>query len=212
MNRPLPNSSKTDRPDDILERALLSVQAEPIPAGPPDPLLGTTLRALQDAEAPITRPLPLVPRTRFMKLLTTAAGVALSLGLATLLTVALRPSSSAFAQTTFGQAIQQVSQARTLSYIQSLTIEGKAEPVQTRCYIAADGRKRTEMPPATQPLVVTIFDQAGYIRLSLLEPTKTALVREPLNGAVNAGHMFADWIERLKQLGDKPDKQLGQKE
>jgi outer membrane lipoprotein-sorting protein len=212
MNHDPTNQSDSESQGDILQRAIASLQEETFPAGPPAQLISDTLRALAEGEPPRPKSLSFIPRTPAMKLLTTAAGLALSLGLVTLVTLSIRPSSSAFAQAAYGQAIKQVSQARTLSYIQSLTIEGKEQPVRTKDFIAEDGRKRSEMPAGSQPRVVTIFDTNGYIRLTLLHDTKTALVRSPQASPTNAGQMFVDWLEGLKQLGDKPDKQLGQKE
>ena len=90
-------------------------------------------------------------------------------------------------------------------------MEGKDELITTRNFIAEDGRKRTEQPSAGG--ITTIFDTNGFIRLVLIVPTKTALVSKAREEhAINAGQMFLEWLQALKKLGDKPDKELGQKQ
>jgi outer membrane lipoprotein-sorting protein len=144
-----------------------------------------------------------------MKLMTTAAGLLLTLGVLTMLVLGIKAPSSAF-----GQAIKQVREARSMSYAELMTIKGQKEPVRTKEFIAEDGRKRSEMPGiGNSGGVVTIFDTSGYIRITLLEPTKTALVNEAQSDhGVHARVDFLAWLQALKKLGDKPDRELGQKE
>jgi hypothetical protein len=62
-------------------------------------------------------------------------------------------------------------------------------------------------------IVTTIFDANGYIQLILMQSQKTAIVRGPhRDSGINAGTMFLAWLQDLKELGDKPDQELGQKE
>ena len=122
-----------------------------------------------------------------------------------LLILAARSPSSAF-----GQAIRQVRDARSIVYTQQMKVEGKDKLITTKNFIAEDGRKRTEQPGAGP--VTTIFDTNGFIRLVLIEPTKTALVSPPRDvRSINAGLMFIEWLEALKKLGDNADKELGEK-
>jgi outer membrane protein assembly factor BamB len=60
----------------------------------------------------------------------------------------------------------------------------------------------------------TIFDAAGNIRLILSENPKTAFVPDPANKLLPKvpGAGRRKWLQALKKLGDRPDKELGQKE
>lgn len=103
-----------------------------------------------------------------------------------------------------------------MSYAGLMTVPGLPQPIRTRAFIAEDGRKRQEMIPGIGKSggVVTIFDAAGQIRIVLIENSKLALVFDPVQSeqgkTVGAG--FLAWLQTLKQLDDKPDKELGQKE
>ena len=140
-----------------------------------------------------------------MRFLTTAAGLLLMVGAVTLLVLTPKAPSSAF-----GQAIKQVRQARSMSYATSMTVAGEKEPIRTKEFIAEDGRSRSEMPKAG---VTTICDAAGYARIALLKNTKRAIVSDQTKNddSETAGHGFLAWLQALKKLGDKPDKELGEK-
>jgi outer membrane lipoprotein-sorting protein len=143
-----------------------------------------------------------------MKFYTTAAAVFLVASVATLLGLALNSPSSAF-----GHALKQVRAARSMSFSQ-LQSDGKQLAINTKVYLAEDGRRRTEMQGKDKSSgVTTIFDSTGFIRIVLLELTKTAIVEDAKeNRSINAGKMFLDWLENLKKLGDKPDQELGKKD
>jgi hypothetical protein len=114
----------------------------------------------------------------------------------------------------WAQAIQQVREARTLTYTQLLTIKGQEQPAQTRNFIAADGRKRTEQAGIGKSKgVTTIFGADSYIRITLIEDSKTAIVPDlpDQRPGAKVGAGFLAWLENLKKAGDKPDKELGQK-
>ena len=95
-----------------------------------------------------------------------------------------------------------------------LQSDGKQLAINTKVYLAEDGRRRTEMQGKDKSSgVTTIFDSTGFIRIVLLELTKTAIVEDAKeNRSINAGQMFLDWLENLKKLGDKPDQELGKKD
>jgi outer membrane lipoprotein-sorting protein len=209
MSRQSTDRSENEMPDDALRRAIASIQGEAVPPGPPAELIATTLRVLRESENTPQSSLPFFPRTTMMKLMTTAAGLLLTIGAVTMLMLASKAPSSAF-----GQAIKQVREARSMSYAELLTIKDRKEPVRTKVFIAEDGRRRSEMPSgAGSDGVVTIFDATGYVRITLIEPSKTALVYEAKRDeAVKARGDFLAWLQALKKLGDKPDRELGQKE
>jgi len=146
-----------------------------------------------------------------MKLITTAAGLLLTVSMATLLVLTIKSPSSAF-----GQALKQVREARSMSYAELITVKGQPQPVRTRVFIAEDGRKRSEMllGAGKSGKVTTIFDAAGKIRVTLMEDSKLALVHDQAKEKRGeaAGVDFVAWLEALKKLGDKPDKELGEKE
>ena len=212
MNRQSTDSSENGISDDILQRAIASMEDETVPVGPPAKLIAATLQALHESDQPYQRSVHLMPRTMTTKALATAASLLFLVGTATLLTLAIRTPSSAF-----GQALRQLREARSMSYSGLMTVPGQQQPIRTRVFIAEDGRKRQEMetPVIGKPGgVVTIFDAAGYIRIELIENSKTALVPAPVHPerGKTVGPGFLAWLQTLKQLGDKPDKELGQKE
>jgi len=211
MNQQSKERSENEMPDDLVERAVVSMQGETVPAGPPPPLIADTLRALHESGQPLRGFLPFVPRTKIMKLITTAAGLLLTVSMATLLILTVKSPSSAF-----GQALKQVREARSMSYAELITVKGQPQPVRTRVFIAEDGRKRSEMllGAGKSGKVTTIFDAAGKIRVTLIEDSKQALVhdraKEERGQAARVD--FLAWLEALKKLGDQPDQELGQKE
>ncbi len=196
-----------DLPDDILDRAVVAMQGETVPEGPPLRLIAATLHALGGPEREHSTPLTFIPRTKIMKLLTTAAGLLLIAGMATLFLLAVKAPSSAF-----GQALKQVREARSLSYAELITIKGQEQPVRTKVVIAEDGRKRSEI--LGEGGVTTITDAAGHVRITLIESSKVAIVQDPVlvQQGKNAGSDLLAWLQALKSLGDSPTKELGHKE
>lgn len=212
MNEQSTDPSENTMSDDILQRALASMEAETVPAGPPPELIAATQHSLRVSRQPIRKFLPFIPRTKLMKLITTAAGLLLTASLVILLTLALKSPSSAF-----GQALKQLRESHTMSYTQLITAKGQQQPAKVRDFIAEDGRMRSELAGVGKSGgTVTIFDAAGNIRLTLSEDatTKTAHVPDPTTKLApkipGCGRM--EWLQSLKKLGEKPDKELGQKE
>lgn len=200
------DESENEMSDALLQQAIASIQKQEVPAGPSPQLVAATLATLHISEQSLTRSFPFVVRARTIKLTATAAALLLTASMATLLILAMKSPSSAF-----GQVIKQVREARSMSYTQLMKLDGRAQLITTSNFIAEDGRRRTEQPGAGG--VTTIFDTNGFIRLVLIEATKTALVYEAREErGINAGHMFLDWLQTLRKLGEMPDKELGQKE
>jgi len=212
MNQQSTDPSENEMSDDILQRAIASIEEETVPVGPPPKLIAATLHALQEPGQSPQRSVRLVPRTKTMKATMTAASLLFIVGTATFLTLAIKTPSSAF-----GQALRQLREARSMSYAGLITVQGQQQPIRTRVFVAEDGRKRQEMETpgiGKSGRVVTIFDAAGKIRIVLIENSKLALVydqaKEERGEIVGPG--FLAWLQTLKKLGDKPDKELGQKE
>lgn len=208
MNTRSTDQSNQELPDDILAQAITSMQGETIPSGPPPQLIAATLRALRETGHPQSRSILFIPRTKTMKFVTTAAGLLITVGLATLLALSFQTPASAF-----GQAIKQVREARSISYVDLMTVKGQEDPIRTRVFIAEDGRQRHEML-GMGGAHVTISDASGNRRLTLIEDLKLAIVNDQTKGEPreNAGRDFLEWLQALKNLGDRPDKVLGQKE
>jgi len=141
---------------------------------------------------------------RFRQLALAGAAAAVVVAAAALWT----PSSNAWAQ-----AIKQVREAKSLSYTELLTLKGQEQPVKTRNFIATDGRKRTEHAGMGKARgVTTIFDANGFVRITLIEDSKTALVPDRVEApGGNPRPVFLAWLDSLKKAGDKPDKELGRK-
>ena len=207
MNQQSTERSENELPDDIVQQAILSIEREAGSARTRASLTAAALRHLDRFERSRYEPRPFVPHTTIMRLAAMAAGLLIAMSLAAVLILAVESSSPAFGDV-FSQALKQVRQARSMSYVQQMTIEGKRQPITTKEFVADDGRRRSEMAGSTE-----IFDTTGSVRLTLIEPTRTALVRGANEDqGLNLGKMFLDWLEHLKQLGDKPDKELGRQE
>jgi outer membrane lipoprotein-sorting protein len=205
MNQPTTDLSNDEMSDEILRRAIASMQEEAVPLGPSAELIAVTRRSLRESDQRRGRALPYFPRTSITRLAAAVAGLLLTVVTAVVLSVAVKPPSSAF-----GQVLKQIRDASSMSYTQVMTVEGQPGEIVTKVFVSPDGRRRSEMPGAG---TTTIFDTNGYIRITLLDITKTALVQQPRpDHGINAGRMFLAWLEDLKKLGDKPDKNLGQKE
>jgi outer membrane lipoprotein-sorting protein len=205
MNQPNTDSSNDEMSYDILRRAIASMQEEVVPLGPSAELIDATRHAVHESDQRHGRALLYYPRTPITRFAAAAAGLLLTVVTAIALSVAVKSPSSAF-----GQVLKQIREASSMSYTQFMTVEGQPGEIVTKVFVSPDGRRRSEMPGAG---TTTIFDTNGYIRITLLEITKTALVQEPRpDHGINAGRMFLAWLEDLKKLGDKPDKNLGQKE
>ena len=78
MNEPA--NDKLD--DDVLERAVASIQTNTVPAGPPPKLVADTLSALDQLKQSSPDVLPIFTRNRMMRFTTTAAALAFTASIA----------------------------------------------------------------------------------------------------------------------------------
>jgi outer membrane lipoprotein-sorting protein len=210
MNQPSTDQSENEMPEDILERAIASIQGETVPTGPPPQLIAATLHALHESGQPLQRILPFVPRTKIMKFITAAAGLLLTVSMVALLILTTTSPSSVF-----GQALKHMRETRSMSYTELITLKGQQRPIRTRVFIAEDGRKRSEnLGMGNSGGVVTIFDAADKARIVLIEDSKMAIVHDQAKDEQGntTGRGFLAWLQTLKKLSGKPDKELGQKE
>ncbi len=202
MNESPNDRSEARSRDDVLENGISAMKNPPAPPGPPPELVKATLATLHESDPPTIPFRPFVSRSLLMKSLSTTAGLLLLTGAAMLVATALQSSSMAFTD-----AVEQLRSARTLTYTKLITVEGKPDSIKTREFFAADGRHRSERGSS-----VSIYDDSGMSRLTLIKDTKTALVRRPVDGSKDRPkHRFLGWLETLKKLGDQPDKGLGEK-
>ncbi len=201
-----------DKPDgqppaDVVDQAIRAIERETIPAGPSADLVAATLGALAQPGQLPAGSIRLVSWTSVFKLAATAASLALAIALAALL-IPIIQSPSAVLADVFSEALAQVRRLQSMSYRQQMSVEGQPRPIATQEFVAEDGRRRSEMAG-----YITIYDKQGNLRLTLVEPTHTAMVREAGQGqGPDVGKSFLDWLQRLKQLGDTPEKDLGKKD
>ncbi len=139
-----------------------------------------------------------------MRIFTTAAAVLVLVSLVFLTTQVTHAPPSAF-----GNALRQLRGAGAMSYVRTIAIEGQPRLVRTKTLVSEDGRMRTE-----QGFSSTVFDSSGRVRITLIDDTNTAIVSDPSPlPALVAGHKpFSQWLEMLREIGDKPDKALETKE
>lgn len=142
------------------------------------------------------RVVPFPDRSLLMKVVSTAAVLALAVG--TVLLLQSSPSA-------FGQVLERLATARSLSYVSRIYIKEAAEPIESKVMVAADGRSRTESTGG----LVTITDPASHRSLILIERSKRAITSEmAAGGRAGSGFDPADWLEGLKAHGDKPVEKL----
>ncbi|NQT12028.1 MAG: hypothetical protein HQ582_04735, partial [Planctomycetes bacterium] len=186
------NESPTDRsearaPDDVLKQAIAAIENAPALPGPPPELVTATLATLHEPDPSTIPAHSFVSRSLLMKSLSATAGLLLVAGAVVLVATAIQSSSMAFTH-----AVEQLRSARTLSYTNLITVQGNRDPIKTREFFAEDGRHRSEY----QFGVATIFDDSSMIRLTLIEATKTALVRSPVDDKKDRPkRRFLEWLE-----------------
>ena len=191
-----------DNPNDRLDRAVHAIRNVPIPDGPSSEVLADTLAALGSA-AEMSSTLKL-RRFTSMKFITRfAASILLACGLAAILFVSLRSSVA------LADVVKKVREAKTLSYVTSVSIPGVKDLGQTRFVMDNAGHVRIEQADGA---IVTMDSSAG--KLLVRQPRmKTATVMTFDPGKPNAaGGALVDPIEQFKKLSDKPSKDLGVKE
>jgi outer membrane lipoprotein-sorting protein len=129
--------------------------------------------------------------------------------------VALNSSSVAFAD-----VIGKIRGSRTLTFSAHTSLPGMKQPVSTKFYWDEGGRFRMEMADPASPMhSIAVFDAQANRGVMLMPKAKMALVVTNFNdlirqqkGSAGGGvGDFAKALESLKKLGDKPEKELGEK-
>jgi len=158
MNQQSTNPFDNVAPDDVLERAIASHQAEAVPPGPPSRLVAVTLRALNESEQP-PRSLTLTPRTQMKRYLTTAAGLLVAIAACVVFGMLFRTQSTA----AFARMIEPILKAKTARF--NLTIELKGLPKQTvRMMVSGAGHMRQEM--STGQIQIIDPDAGKFVMLT----------------------------------------------
>ena len=203
MNHPPIPPHTQAMPDDILERAIQSLEQSAVPPGPSPELIAATLAAIN-----VSRPAPIpVPRSGFLTRRILMRSLSATASVAVLAIAALfLPNEFGAHSRAYADVLEQIKAARTLTFTNDVYTETRSNPIKTKEFIAEDGRSRSEHESG----VVTIRDANSMIRLTLIGRTKTALVYPPREAARPVKQSRRDWIESLAKLGDKPDKELGE--
>ena len=197
---------------EMLQQAVDSFRREAIPTGPPTALANATVEALRQSELEDPRTFSIIPRTLTMKILTTAAGLFLLVGSATLVPLSTKATTSAYAQ-----VIEQVREARSMAYMRIITHVNESRQRKSKIYIAADGRMRTDHFGNEDSVQgVSISDETGIPRIILEPRTKEATVmREPDSDRKSKpggrGRRELDKFEKFRELANKPERQLGER-
>lgn len=202
MDRPPIDQTPHSGPEDVLDRAVRSLDQANVPSGPPTYVVKATLAAMTASTHTPSRPTSFFTRRILMRSLFAAASVTAIAVAAVFLSSEFTTDSHAYAD-----AVKQLKSARTLVYTSLIYTEDNPEPIKTKYYVAADGRQRSEMGTSN----VTIMDENHHIRLSLIVDTKTALVYPPRE-TLRPGPRYSprDHIEGLAKLSEKPDRELGE--
>lgn len=187
----------TNPDDDILERSVQAIRQAPIPDGPDAKVVADTLAAIRLAAQKSN------PFSRFLTMKTLskmAAALVLAVGLALLMFVTLRSPSAGFAD-----VIKKVRDAKYMSYVTTTKLPQAKEPVRNSVLASNDGKMRTQM----QNGALVISDMTAGQVVTLQPSQKLAMVMSIKNAPANMEH--ADLIANFKKLGEKPDRELGEK-
>ncbi|HEV3136418.1 MAG TPA: M56 family metallopeptidase [Pirellulales bacterium] len=102
--------------------------------------------------------------------------------------------------------------AHMITYTEQSSVTDQKQSAKTRVFVAEDGRKRSELSVGIA-ISIHIFDATGCLRITLMEPSKTAMVQE---AAEDQGRYprksFMEWFSDLRKTSGKLVKELGKKE
>ena len=215
MNEHTNHSGEHESPDEMLNQAIESMRGDAVPAGPPAALIEATTAALIQSEKRTPRILRFIPRTRNMKIAVTAASLTVILGTAT-----LWPGTDHRGTSAYAQVVGQVREARSMTYMTTISYPDESRQRRSKLYISANGRIRRESLSEDGSVQgVQISDEFSYPRMILEPRTKEVLVmRNPTEEDYvqpkrlgGRAQLELNRIDRLKQLASKPERELGEK-
>jgi outer membrane lipoprotein-sorting protein len=195
-------------PDDPVARATDALRRTPVPDGPPPETIARTLAALRAAaEEPVVIP---QPRRHIMFMILKMAAAAL-VAVTGLFYFAGLPPAPATAE--FVAAATKLQEAQTLSFQQTMTMEGTPMPMKGRVLYKVPGLVRMEHELAEAG--VSVMDLIHGKGLVLLPTTKSAmLLEEPPGQKVDPARPrdpAAAMIEDMRRLAQKDNEPVGEK-
>ncbi len=182
--------------DPRIESAVWSVLSEPIEM---DAVERVRIRAVSLVNSRQVRRAIMLPihRRRILTVASLAAGILLVIGATLLL-----PSSS----TAFAQVIEQLKSAGAFRFTRLVYTDQEEKPIEVQVMVADNGRERSESSGT-----ISVMDSDGQLRVTLIEATKTAIVRQPRDTSHDPAQRQLAWLEQLKSHAAKPDRKLGAK-
>ena len=196
MNPQSNNPFDNEAPDDVIERAIASHQSETVPPGPPSHLVAATLRVLNESEQS-RRTLPLNPRTRMKRYLTTVAGLLLAISACVVLGVLFRTQSTA----AFAHMIEPILKAKTARF--NFTLELKEVPKQTvRMMISGSGHIRQEM--STGQIQIVDSDAGRSVMLNPADKSAMSFNTAVMPAQQRPPNYFDLLRTGLRSAGDDP--------
>jgi len=199
---PLPPS------DDPVARATDALRRAPVPDGPLPETIARTLAALRAADGGsnvITR-----TRRRLMFTMLKMAGAVLAAAAGVLYFAGFPPPS---ATADFVETARKLQAARTMSFRQTMTIAGQAEPMTARIFYKVPGLMRVESDPAGS--LVSVADLSHGKVLVVNSADKSAMLMEepPSKAGGPAGRRdpAAAMIDDMRQLAQKNGEPAGEK-
>jgi outer membrane lipoprotein-sorting protein len=190
--------------DPTLDRALAALRGQAVPEGPPSRLMDDTLAAIYLAMPKAGAPSRGWFRFPARALARAAIFLIVAGAVFAALFVNLNSSSVAFAD-----VIKKVRQSRSLTFTAHTTMPGMKQPVAMKFFATEDGRFRME----AGDLSILIFDPAAKKGLMLMPKQKQAILLDnpnELTGQKGNGD-FIKAIDSFKKLGDRPQRELGEK-
>jgi outer membrane lipoprotein-sorting protein len=170
-----------------------------VPEGPPEAIVALTLAALE-AKANLDR-IPLTRRRTMLMTMKIAAAALVTAG--GWFYFAVAPSTEA---TAFGEAVQKLRDAHTLTYRTTMESPELKAPMTMRMFVKEPSLMRTEAVGG----IVTVVDGRQGKQLILDPTSKTALLLEGKAPEAPSGPATS-FAERLRQLTEGDAKPVGEK-
>jgi hypothetical protein len=192
-------------PDPTLDRAVVALKDQPIPHGPPDSLLAKTLASLREAEPQVLAPSPNSLRI-FLRPLAIAAGLLISISVIAI--ILLNSSSVAFAE-----VAKKVRDSRTLIFTVPVPNPDDGTLILSRFYFQEGDRFRMDVPGFS----TVVFDPQDNKGIMLVHTLKRAVIIDNANALAgprnrNNSADLIKTVRALKNLGNKPQSDLGSRE
>jgi outer membrane lipoprotein-sorting protein len=197
--------------DPTLDRAVAALREQAIGEGPSEQVMTRTLEVLRRESVPQAVAPAVIPFKLPFWLLRRAAAIFLVCAGVALAVLLLNFNSSSVA---FADVMKKVRESRSLTFTARASVSQLESAV--KFWAVDDGRLRIEMgEPGSPEHSIAIYDPRAGKGIILASSQKLAVVFssfEDLAKRQKGSDDFVKMIHALRRLGDKPEKELGERE